>query len=63
MFDCDKVKKARSQKGLTMKQVGILANISESMYCLIESGKRRPSPEVAMAIGKVLKVDWTIFYK
>ena len=29
----------------------------------VESGKRRPSPEIAIKIAKVLDFDWTIFYK
>ena len=45
-----------------MRQVADRAGISESMYCLIESGKRRPSPEVAKRIGSYLGFDWTKFY-
>ena len=56
------LKQLRLQKCLTMRQVADAADISESMYCLIESGKRRPSPEAAKRIGSVLGFDWTKFY-
>lgn len=57
------MKELRLGIGMTMKQVANSANISESMYCLIENGNRRPSPEVAQRIGDVLKFDWTRFYR
>lgn len=56
------LRKLRTQSKLTMRQVSEKVGISESMYCLIESGKRRPSPEVAQRIGTVLGFDWTRFY-
>ena len=45
-----------------MRQVADAAGISESMYCLIESGKRRPSPEVAKRIAEILDFKWTRFF-
>lgn len=56
------LKKLRVQKDVTMRQVADEAGISESMYCLIENGKRRPSPDVAKRIGRYLGFDWTRFY-
>jgi len=56
------LKELRIKKDVTMRQVAGQASISESMYCLIESGKRRPSPEVAKRIGSYLGFDWTKFY-
>lgn len=56
------LKELRIKKDVTMRQVADQAGISESMYCLIESGKRRPSPEVAKRIGSYLGFDWTKFY-
>ena len=56
------LKELRIKKDVTMRQVADQAGISESMYCLIESGKRRPSPEVAKRIGVFLGFDWTKFY-
>lgn len=57
-----KLRNLRIDKCLTMKQVGFEVGIAESTYSLIESGKRRPSPEVAQKLGKLLGFDWTEFY-
>ena len=38
------------------------AGISRAAYTNIENGKRRPSPEVAQKIAKVLKFKWTLFF-
>ena len=57
------LKRKRLEADLTMKQVGLAAGIAESTYSLIEAGKRRPSPEVAQKLGKILGFDWTLFYK
>ena len=56
------LKELRIKKDVTMRQVADCAGITESMYCLIENGKRRPSPEVAKRIGDFLDFDWTRFY-
>jgi transcriptional regulator with XRE-family HTH domain len=53
----------RKKKHLTMREVGLMANISESMYSLIENGKRRPSVDVAKRIAAVLDFDWTKFFE
>ena len=57
------LKAKRLDANLTMKQVGLASGIAESTYSLIEAGKRRPSPEVAQRLGKLLGFDWTLFYK
>lgn len=56
------LKEKRKEKNLTMKQVAEMAGIAESTYSLIESGNRRPSPEVAQRLGECLGFDWTRFY-
>lgn len=56
------LKMKRLEANLTMKQVGNATGIAESTYSLIEAGKRRPSPEVAQKLGKLLGFDWTRFY-
>lgn len=56
------LRKMRSDKNMTMRQVADAVEISESMYCLIENGKRRPSPDVAQRLGELLGFDWTWFY-
>lgn len=53
----------RKREGLTQNQVAEKIGISESGYCLFETGKRIPRPEIAIALGKVLHFDWTEFYE
>lgn len=55
----------RSKLGLSHQEVADLsgANISRQFYGMIENGERRPSPEVAMKIGKLLGIEWTIFFE
>lgn len=47
-------KRYRLKKGLTMNQVAKASGISESMYCLIENGKRTPSLRVIRRIASAL---------
>ena len=39
-----------------------MVNVSQPAYSNIENGRRRPSPEVAQRIAKVLGFDWTLFF-
>ena len=43
----------RKSKGLTMKQLGKMVDVSESMIGLIETGKRNPSYETLLKLGEV----------
>lgn len=56
------LRELRIKKSVTLRQVADAVGISESMYCLIENGKRRPSPDVAKRIAGFLGFDWTRFY-
>lgn len=53
----------RVERNLGRQEVAKLIGTSTQFYSYIENGKRRPSPEIAMKIAKVLKFDWTLFYK
>ena len=55
--------KYRNQKGLTRLEVSKLTDITQQMYYYIENGERRPSPDLAQKIAKVLNFDWTKFFK
>jgi transcriptional regulator with XRE-family HTH domain len=57
------LKELREQKGLTQLLIAIKVNISESYYCLIENGERRPSVETAKSIAAALGFDWTRFFE
>lgn len=53
----------RCNKGFSQNQMAKQIGITQQMYNYIESGKRRPSPELAQKLAKVLKFDWTKFYE
>ena len=53
---------ARQDRGLSQSEVARQVGIAQQMFSNIESGKRRPSPEVAQRIAQVLGFDWTLFY-
>jgi transcriptional regulator with XRE-family HTH domain len=53
----------RKKLKLTQQQVAERAGMNRAYYTMIEAGFRRPSPEVAMRIGKALDFDWTRFYE
>lgn len=57
------LKERRLELGLKMSQVATGAQITESMYSLIESGKAHPSVKNAKRLAKVLGIDWTEFFK
>lgn len=50
------------QRSLTHQEVADLAKIDRSYFTQIVNGVRRPSPDVAQRIGKVLKFKWTNFF-
>lgn len=56
------LKKARLDAGFTLQQLSDAVGVSWQSLSYYESGERRPSPDVAIKIGEVLKLDWTRFY-
>ena len=55
-------KEARIKLGISQKEAADMVNVSQPAYSNIENGRRRPSPEVAQRIAKVLGFDWTLFF-
>ena len=55
--------KIREQKELSQASVSKLVDVTQQCYGAIENGRRRPSPDLAKKIGKVLNFDWTKFYR
>ncbi|MBQ9012729.1 MAG: helix-turn-helix transcriptional regulator [Bacilli bacterium] len=55
--------KLRNKTKLSQLEVAKLCDVTQQMYGQIENGIRRPSPELAQKLGKVLNFDWTKFYK
>lgn len=52
----------RKEKELTQQEMAKKIGISRQYYNDIENGKRQPSVGTAKKIGKLLGVDWTIFF-
>jgi transcriptional regulator with XRE-family HTH domain len=50
------------QQSLTHQEVANKAKIDRAYFTQIVNGVRRPSPDVAQRIGKVLKFNWTLFF-
>ncbi len=51
----DRLRSAREEKGLTQEQLAHLIGYrSKSQYCMIESGQRGVSVELALSIGQIL---------
>lgn len=59
----DWLKKVRTEKGLTLKNVSKAAGISECYYSQIENGRRNASPYVAKKIATVLGIQWEKFFE
>jgi transcriptional regulator with XRE-family HTH domain len=55
----------RKEKDLSQEAVVDLSQtgITRQFYSMIENGDRRPSVDVAKALGKVLDINWTIFFE
>lgn len=53
----------RTKRGLTREEIAKLCDVTYQMYGCIENGKRRPGPDLAIKLGKILKFDWTKFYE
>lgn len=57
------IKTKRKALGLNQSDVAKLVGCSNQYYNMVENGKRKPSVTTAKEIARVLKVDWTIFFK
>ncbi len=53
----------RNNKGLSRSDVVEFVGITQQYYNFIENGKRTPSPNIAIKIGKLLEFDWKRFYE
>ena len=64
MYDMEKLKKIRNDRGLTVKKIAKILNISPAHYCLIENKKRNLYYDMAVRIARVfdMKPD-ELFYK
>lgn len=54
---------ARDKKNMSQDELSILAGVHVTTISKIELGERRPSPELAQKLGKLLGFDWTRFFE
>lgn len=54
--------KNRKEKRFTQQEIANRVGISRQYYSEIENNRRKPSVDTAKKIGKLLGVDWTIFF-
>jgi len=50
----ENLRRIRKEKGLTMKQLGAMTDVSESMIQMVETGTRKPSFELLLKLGEAL---------
>lgn len=53
---------ARKSKNLTHETIAEKVGITRQYYGMIENDERTPSVPIAMEIGKVLEIDWILFF-
>ena len=59
----DKLRTVRERKGITLKEVGKKAKVSESLVSQIERNKVSPSIDTLLAIADVLQIDLEYLFK
>ena len=51
------LKNSRSDKGMTMKELGKKLGVSESYYCSIEAGTRQKKMDITLISGLAVALD------
>lgn len=57
------IKEAREAKQLTQQELADVIGRDRSLITKIENGDAFPSVTTAKEIGRVLEIDWTIFFE
>jgi transcriptional regulator with XRE-family HTH domain len=63
VFNKELLKNLRLKNNLTMRKVADCTDLAESTICCYETGRRRPSVEVAKKFGRLFDIDWTKFFE
>ena len=63
MMNLIDLKAIRKERGMTGAALGEKAKVSKSALSMIETGRRRPSVDLAKRLGTALGVDWTLFFE
>ncbi len=57
------LKELRKAKKIKLTDISKKSGITVTYYKYIENGLRRPSPQVAQKIAKILDFDWKLFFE
>lgn len=57
------LRKARTDAGMTQRELANAVGVTRNHICQIEKGKTTPSPKIAQEIGRVLHFEWTRFFE
>lgn len=57
------LREVREMKQMTQQNLADAIGKDRSLITKIENGDTLPSVETAKAIGRILEIDWTIFFK
>ena len=57
------IKTARKQLGKAQIDISNEIGVTQAALSLIETGRRRPSVDLAKRLGAALGVDWTLFFE
>ena len=57
------LKELRLKKGISQKELASILNVSQSVICLYETGKRELPVKKAKALSDFFAVPWYIFYE
>ncbi len=57
------LKELRELQEYSINGIAREVDVTPQFYWYIENGKRRPSPELAQKIAKLLGFDWKLFYE
>lgn len=52
----------RKKKNLTQEEVAKICELTQQAYSQYENGNKRPKPETAQKLAKLLDFKWTRFY-
>ena len=55
--------KKRKAKKISQEELALKCDVSQVTIARIETGERRPSPELSKKIADVLNFSWTKFYE
>lgn len=57
------LKSLRNEANYSISKLSKILNITPQYYWYIETNKRRPSPQLAQKMAKILDFDWKIFFE